>query len=133
MFRISTGINLIVDKLPSAIGLQLVYYPPNLQLYSNTKRLIMKAKEINPRRSIEVYLRTIIVKWMSYLKDIKMVVSVKCPFCRKLLDIENGLDCDQSFLQCDNIDCSQTWSSSYQLQYWLANIQGIAINYCRVC
>ena len=123
VFRISPGIHLIIDKLPSAIGLQLVYYPPYLQRKSETKKLINVAKEIDPKSLIECYLRRIIGKWMPYLKDIEMVVSVKCPRCGELLDVEIGLSRDKSFLHCDN--CSQTWSSSYHLQYWLVDIPGI--------
>ena len=125
VFRINPGIHLIIDKLSSAIGLQLVYYPPSLRWESGTEMLIKNAKEIDPKSLIECYLRRIIGKWMPYLKDIEMVVSVKCPRCGELLDVEIGLSLDKSFLHCDN--CSQTWLSSYHLQYWLIDIQGIVL------
>ena len=105
IFRIGAGINLIIDKLPSAIGLQLVYRHPNLQDISALEKLIERAKEIDPMNLIQSCLKKVIDKWMSYLVNIKMTVNVKCPYCRELLDIEKGLHADKSFLDCDN--CSE--------------------------
>ncbi|RDD37085.1 putative serine/threonine-protein kinase pats1 [Trichoplax sp. H2] len=119
-FRISPGINLIIDKLSTVIGLQLVYRHPNLQSKEVRRRLTKTAVELHVKDAIESALRIVLTKWMPNMSHIRIKVSVKCPYCGELVNIEDGLSDDKSFLDC--LNCERTWHSSYHLKPWLDNI-----------
>ncbi|EDV20706.1 uncharacterized protein TRIADDRAFT_60922 [Trichoplax adhaerens] len=111
-FRISPGINLIIDKLSTVIGLQLVYRHRSLQAKT--------AVELNVKDVIESALRIVLTKWMPNMSHIRIKVSVKCPRCGELVNIEDDLSDDKSLLDCPK--CQYVWFSSNQLKFWLDNI-----------
>ncbi|RDD36120.1 putative serine/threonine-protein kinase pats1 [Trichoplax sp. H2] len=125
-FRISPGIDLIIDKLSTVIGLQLVYRHPNLKSKEVRRKLTKTAIELNVKDVIESALRIVLTKWMPNMSHIRIKVSVKCPRCGELVNIEDGLSDDKSFLDC--LNCGQTWLSLYQLKPWLDNIPDLTVD-----
>lgn len=107
---VTVRIYLIMDKLPSAIGLQLVYrcsYPRS-KSDMRAKGLIEAAKETDLVSVIQSHLIPITRKWIAYQEPIGMITSIKCPRCGKLLDVSRCLTFNKVFLICDNNNCKQS-------------------------